>query len=135
MCKQDWSEARYPQDNIPIVAHHNKVGHTLSNVCIENHLITSAIPPPPSFLDPLNVSLLSTHFTVPSLLTIKLGLLEYFDLAYEDIMQWVNGLTFLLDVLTNAVWDTVCVCVCVCVRVCARACACVCVCVCVRVCM
>ena len=37
-------------------------------------------------------------------------------------MQWVNGLTFLLDVLTNAVWDTVCVCVCVCVGVCVCAC-------------
>ena len=53
-----------------------------------------------------DLSLLCTHFTVPRPLTIKFGLFEHFDLAYEDIMQWVDGLTFLLDVLTNAVWDT-----------------------------
>ena len=69
-------------------------------------------PLSPSFpsLTHKHVSLLCTHFAVPRPLTIKLRLFEHFDLAYEDIVQWVDGLTFLLNVLTNAVWDTVWVC-------------------------
>lgn len=38
-------------------------------------------------------------------LTFKLGLLEHLHLADIDIVQRVNGLTGLLDVLANAVWD------------------------------
>ena len=84
-----------------------------------------SVPPPSSSTQPLPP------------LTIKLGFLEHLDLAYEHIMQWVDGLAFLLNVFTNAVWDTVCVCVCVCgveVCVCVLKCVCVEVCVCVCVC-
>lgn len=38
-------------------------------------------------------------------LTFELGLLEHLHLADIDIVQRVNGLTGLLDVLANAVWD------------------------------
>ena len=40
-------------------------------------------------------------------LTIHLGLLENLDLVDEHIMQWVDALTALFNVFTNAVWDTV----------------------------
>lgn len=58
----------------------------------------------------------SKHISTPSFphpppkvcrnrLTFKLGLLEHLHLADIDIVQRVNGLTGLLDVLANAVWD------------------------------
>lgn len=38
-------------------------------------------------------------------LTLKLGLLEHLDLADVHIMQRIDGLTGLLNVLANTVWD------------------------------
>lgn len=40
------------------------------------------------------------------LLTLKLGLFKHLDLADVDIVQRVDGLTGLLNVLANTVWDT-----------------------------
>ena len=38
-------------------------------------------------------------------LTLKLGLLEHFDLPDVDVMQGIDGLACLLNVLANTVWD------------------------------
>ena len=38
-------------------------------------------------------------------LTLKLGLLQHFDLPDVDVVQGVDGLACLFNVLANAVWD------------------------------
>ena len=38
-------------------------------------------------------------------LTVKLGFLQYLDLADMDLMKWVNTLAVLLNLFADTVWD------------------------------